>query len=284
MMQQYVLACLDGAVLSEAVCDYGIWLSKTLSLPLRFLNMIEHGFQGEQDLSGAIGLGASEDLLQELSAVEENRSKLLRRQGQLMLEAAKTRAQEAGIIDVAIEQRHGGLVDRLVEIEAELAFAVIGIRGVSHENEQHALGAQLEALVRSVQKPVLVVNCEFEAPKTCMLAFDGSDASQRALALLKGYPQFGQYPWVLAHAAEEGATESPLHAPQQSLDQAGYGQLILEVRRDKPEDALVFCQASNNVNLTVMGAYSHHPLRGFIFGSFTEKMLRMTKRPLLLVH
>lgn len=280
-----VLACIDGATLSQAVCDYSIWLAQTLELPLRFLNVIEHSFHPtEADLSGAIGLGASEDLLNELSSVERSRSKLLRRQGQLMLEAAKTQAQESGLIDVFTEQRHGTLVDRLVELEDNVAFAVVGIRGETHEDDQHSLGAQLEALVRSLHRPVLVVNGEFRVPKTFMLAYDGSEAASRGLNLVARTTQFQNFVWVLAHAHDDRMTDAVLSQAESMLSAQGFSKLKLEVRHSSPEDALVSSQNHNNVDITVMGAYSHHPLRGFIFGSFTEKMLRKTNRPLLLVH
>lgn len=280
----YVLACIDGAAFSQAVCDYSIWLAKTVQLPVRFLHVIEHAQSSESDFSGAIGLGASEDLLRELTQVEENHSKLLRKQGQLMLKAAQEQAVASGIRDVQIEQRHGTLVDRLVELEAHIGFAVIGIRGETHEDKQNALGAQLEAFVRSIHRPVLVVNSEFQEPKTCMLAYDGSQASTRALEVVAKTAGFKEYVWILAHANTGQLDDNVLQIAQEQLQSSGFLKIKREARTDRPEDALVFCQNHNAVDLTVMGAYSHHPLRGFLFGSFTEKMLRRTKKPLLLIH
>ena len=281
----YVLACLDGAALSQSVCDYSVWLAKTLQLPLCFLHVIEHSNQvSESDFSGAIGLGASEDLMTELTVVEQFRSKLLRRQGQLMLSAAQEQAEAAGVQTVLIEQRHGTLVDRLVELETHIAFAVVGVRGEAHEDDHHALGAQLEALIRSMHRPILVVTGEFQVPKTFMLAYDGSEASHRALTMVSETDAFAQFVWVLAHAHPNDPSDQVLEQAQLALSAKGFPKLKLESRQDKPEEALVMCQTHNDVDITVMGAYSHHPLRGFIFGSFTQTMLRRTQKPLLLLH
>ena len=54
--QNFVLCCIDGSSVTEAVCDY----------------------------SGAIGLGSSEELLNELTEIEQTRSRLLIKQGQLI--------------------------------------------------------------------------------------------------------------------------------------------------------------------------------------------------------
>jgi nucleotide-binding universal stress UspA family protein len=283
--KQCVLACLDGAALSQGVCDYSIWLAQTLQVPLCFLHVIEHSHQASvRDLSGAIGLGASEDLLTELTAVEQSRSKLLRRQGQLMLAAAQEQAHAAGITDVKIVQRHGTLVERLVELEDTIAYAVVGVRGESHEDEEYALGAQLETLVRSMHRPILVVTGEFQVPKTFMLAYDGSKGSQRALSLVSNTDALRDFVWILAHAHPEDRNDKILEHAETLLNDKGFPKLRMESRQDKPVDALAYCQNHNDVDITVMGAYSHHPLRGFIFGSFTEAMLRRTRKPLLLVH
>ena len=47
------------------------------------------------DLSGSIGLGSQEHLLEELTAVEQQRSKLRLQQGKQILQAAKERVAQA---------------------------------------------------------------------------------------------------------------------------------------------------------------------------------------------
>jgi len=159
---------------------------------------------------------------------------------------------------------------------------VVGVRGHSHTNS-NAIGTQLEALIRSMHRPVLVVNCEFKTPATFMLAYDGSAASLRALDIIAAQSELAQFDWVLSHSHANSADKT-LQAAEIKLSHAGFGKLTLDVRQSDPENAFIECQQHNNVDVTVMGAFSHHPLRGFIFGSFTEKMLKRTNKPLLLIH
>lgn len=284
--QPFVLACLDGAALSKAVVDYTVWLALQLDLPVCFLHVIEHNPQtAKSDFSGAIGLGVREDLLNELTSLEENRSRLMRRQGQVMLQAAQEQAQMAGVKNADIMQVHGTLTKRVMELENSVAFMVVGLRGEAHEHLKGAFGAQLEDLIRSSHRPILVVNNAFRTPKTMMLAYDESSAAQRALELIGDEQGFQEFVWVLAHAySSKHDSDRMLQRAETLLNNSGFSKLTLDARDTPVEEALISCQEHHQVDITVMGAYSHHPLRGFIFGSLTDKMLRRTKKPLLLIH
>ncbi|WP_198319770.1 universal stress protein [Aliarcobacter butzleri] len=81
-----VLVCLDGSKFSKAVCDYGIYIAKNLNLPLVLLNVIEHSHISKKiNLSGNIGLGSKDDLLEELTNEEMNESKQLIAKGKAVL-------------------------------------------------------------------------------------------------------------------------------------------------------------------------------------------------------
>ncbi len=81
-----VLACIDGSQYSAAVCDYAAWISLGLEAPLTLLHNIEHSANvTSPDLSGTIGLGSQEALLEELTSIEAQRSRLLLEQGKLLL-------------------------------------------------------------------------------------------------------------------------------------------------------------------------------------------------------
>ena len=49
-------------------------------------------------------------------------------------------------------------------------------------------------------------------------------------------------------------------------------------------DELIKYRTENNIDLTVMGAFSHNRLRDILLGSFTAKMMENTKKPLLLLR
>ena len=127
-----VTACIDGSAFAVSVCDAAVWASQRLSAPLSFLHVIdrqEGAGETNSDLSGSIGLGAREHLLEELATLDEQRGRIAQEQGRLMLEAAYERAVQAGIAEPRPRQRNGELVETLEELEDEIRLLVIGKRG-----------------------------------------------------------------------------------------------------------------------------------------------------------
>jgi nucleotide-binding universal stress UspA family protein len=50
------------------------------------------------------------------------------------------------------------------------------------------------------------------------------------------------------------------------------------------DEVLAKYQIENDIELTLMGAFSHNRFRDLLLGSFTAKMLAATNRPLLLLR
>jgi len=284
--EKMVLSCIDGSSFSEAVCDYSTWIAKTVEAPLTFLHTIEQPkVPAVADLSGAIGLGASEDLLNELTAVEQTRGKLLIEKGNVMLQAAKQKASEAQVSDIKTRQRHGTLSEALVELEDSIRVLVVGISGEQHENKV-GVGTQLETIIRSLHKPILVVNKPFSMPKKIMLAYDGGDAAKKALDMIMSSPLFKTTPCHLVHVVSDEnhiANDAVLQEAEAKLKAIGV-DVTSATLTGKIEEVLAEYQASNDIDLTLMGAFSHNRLRDFLLGSFTAKMLETTQRPLLLLR
>ena len=282
MNNNYILGCIDGASLTTAVCDYTAWLSDKTGAPVKLLHNLEHRPQAPlADLSGSIGLGSQEELLEELIKVEQHRSRLLMEKGKLMLDAARRRVEADGVSDIETWQRNGSLQETLVEHEEEIRVLVMGVRGDEHREGQ--LGAHLETVIRALHKPVLVVNKEFTAPKKVMLAYDGQDAAQKALDMMVNSPLFKDISCHLVYVGEEQLGEDLLLSASSILAKANiqHTTVCLQGRGD---DVLCQYQIDNEIDMTVMGAYSHHPLRNMLLGSFTAKMLQKNRQPLLLLR
>lgn len=284
-----VLSCIDGATFSEAVCDYAAWIAKAVSAPITFLHAIEQlNTPAVSDLTGAIGLGASEELLDELISVEQNRTRLLIKKGNIMLESAKKRATQQGVESISLRQRHGSLIETLVDMEEQIRVLVVGIRGEQHAEDTSGIGNQLEAIIRSLHKPILVVNKPFTLPKTIMLAYDGSDAANKALDMVASSPLFSNMPCHLVRVTTRVTAEKTSHdtlLTDASRRLAANGiDVTTAVIDGKIEDALADYQASHGIDLTLMGAFSHTKVRHLLLGSFTAKMLVKTQQPLLLLR
>jgi nucleotide-binding universal stress UspA family protein len=283
---EIVLACIDGSAVSEAVCDYSSWIAIKSGTPLKLLHTIEHKqTPAVSDLTGAIGLGSQQELLNELTELEQSRGKLLIKKGQLLLEAAKQRVIKAGFSHPKIRQRHGRLSESLIELEDKTGLIVMGIRGEEHEQSAKGIGTQLETIIRSLHKPILVVTEEYVKPKQFMLAYDGSESCKKALTMVAQSSLCKGIPCHIVHVGGSNVElgNALLEEAANVLKQANI-EVITNQIFGNVEDALSDYQTNNNIDLMAMGAFSHNRFRDFLLGSFTAKMLAATKKPLLLLR
>ena len=236
------------------------------------------------DLSGIIGLGSREFLLQELATLDEKRAKLALEEGRMMLDSARQRAISAGVAQPECRQRHGDLVESLRDLQDETRLLVIGRQGEDSGDAIQHIGSQLENVIRTMQRPILVAPNDFSAPQSVMLAFDGSATSRKGVEMLAGSPLFKSMPIHLVMVAADTAdNQAQLENARGVLTAAGFNVKIA-IRAGEVEPTLHAYQAEHGIDLLVMGAYGHSRIRQFFVGSTTTNMIRTTSTPLLLLR
>lgn len=162
----HVMACIDNSQSSLAVCDYAAWASQRLSAPLTLLHVLDkEKYPASADLSGNIGLGSREHLLEELATLDAQRAKLALEQGQHMLEKARERTVISGAVAPDLKQRHGHLVESLSDLQEDIRLLIIGRVGEDSAPNAHSLGSQIEAVVRTIHRPTLIATSHFKKSK-----------------------------------------------------------------------------------------------------------------------
>ncbi len=281
----HVMACIDGSPQAAAVCDCSAWASKRLDAPLTLLHVLDRQqYPVSGDLSGIIGLGSREFLLQELATLDEKRAKLALEEGRMMLDSARQRAISAGVAQPECRQRHGDLVESLRDLQDETRLLVIGRQGEDSGDAIQHIGSQLENVIRTMQRPILVAPGDFSEPQSVMLAFDGSATSRKGVEMLAGSPLFKDMPIHLVMVAADTAdNQAQLENARGVLTAAGFN-VEIAIRAGEVEPTLHAYQAEHGIDLLVMGAYGHSRIRQFFVGSTTTNMIRTTSTPLLLLR
>src|SRR3546814_103289 len=125
-----ILAAIDASGYATSVCDLAAWASPRLCLPVELLHVVQRkdAVAERHDLSGAIGLGVKSSLLEELTRLEEADARLQVERGRVLLAASEERLRAAGVDDVRVLHRHGGIVETILEREADARVVVIGER------------------------------------------------------------------------------------------------------------------------------------------------------------
>ena len=284
-MTKRIMACIDASPYAEAICDYAVWAAKKLQAAMSVIHVLDKAQHTHTpDLSGSIGLGSQELLLQQLAELDEKHGKLAMERGRHILDAAIERAQQAGVTDVDQRLRHGQLVETLVAMQDESRLVVMGKRGFSSAEEHGHIGLHVERVIRSVSTPILLTQQAYIEPKRIMLAFDGSATAEKCLATLANSPFAQGLPVHIVMAGDENeANRNLLAAATLQLQQAGFKTKSAIIDGD-PEQVLNEYQQQHLIDMMVMGAYGHSRIRQFIVGSTTTSMICNAKCSLLILR
>ncbi|MEM1145224.1 MAG: universal stress protein [Pseudomonadota bacterium] len=281
-----VLACVDQSSYANHVADYASWAAIRIGTSLEFLHIIDStdARPSGEDHSGAIGFNAEGNLLNKLTTEGEALMQTRREEGRIFLGSLRERAIRAGAREVDVRQRHGELVDTLREQERGVQLIVLGRRGRSAEATQRDLGRNVESVVRTLRKPILTVTEGFSEPQKVLLAFDGGAVTRRGVEMIASSSLFPGLPIVLLMSGKATADgPKKLAWAEDVLTKAGFDVSTQMIPGDA-EAVIATTVIKESIDLLVMGAFGHSPLRKFFFGSKTEDLLRSSGIPTLLLR
>ncbi|NLU16634.1 MAG: universal stress protein [Serratia liquefaciens] len=275
-MNNTVIACVDGSPSTRPVCEYAAWAAALLDSPLSLLHVLEKdAHPAVSDLTGSIGIDSQAHLTEELVKGEGERSRLLMAQGKAILASCAKLLNDAGHADVQLLQKHGALDEILADL-GDVRLMVLGRRGT-----QNPVGSHLESIIRLQKKPVLIVPEAYSPPSKVMFAYDGSDESRKNLTRLTLSPLLNG---LVCHLVMVKGDTPALQEAQSVLQAAGITTESHLLEGTSVAEALCRHANENDINLIVMGAYGHSPLRRFFIGSNTTAMLEKTQIPLLMLR
>lgn len=280
-----VLACVDLSPYAQHVADYAAWAAARLSAPLELLHVIDRhpALQGAQDRSGALTANAEENLLKSLTEQDALRTRAEREAARTFLQTLRERALALGAAQVDTRQRHGDLEDTLAEQQGGARLLVLGRQGAS-ASAGSGLGSHVEWTVRSIQRPILAVTDTFRAPERVMIAFDGSAITRKGVEMVAHSPLFKGLPIHVLMSGPTKADATPQVAwAQSTLEQAGL-TVHAQVQTGEPLATITQAIQDQHIDLLIMGAYTHSPLRKWFFGSKTDELLRKVRVPTLLLR
>lgn len=279
-----IITCVDGSAISSSVTEAAVWISKKISTPVLFLHTLEKEQQhGADDYTGAIGLGARTALLEEMTKLDEQRSKVAFQLGIKLLEHVVNQAKTAGVVEVESLQRHGDLVDSIDDIEGQTRIIVIGRSGEGHDGNFNVLGSHIETLLRKASHPVMVIPGVFKTPVSFMIAYDARETADKALQrVIDGGLLHGLHCHLVSVNNNESYQKDKFALAQKKLEDKGFNVTASFIEGNIHE-SLIEYKETHNIGIIVMGAFGHSKLRQFFLGSNTLKMLERSKVPLVVL-
>jgi nucleotide-binding universal stress UspA family protein len=279
-----LLALIDGSGYSKSVCDHAAWFASRLGGSVEIVHVLgrQDLSSHSEDFSGNIGIGARTTLLEELAELDAQKARLSQKRGRAILDDARKSVVASGVAKVTTKLRLGEIVETLQDLEAEADMIVIGKRGEGAGFNQLHLGSNLERVVRSSHKPVLLASRAFKPVRRFLVAYDGGQSVIKAIDEIARNKVFADLDCeLLCVGTETAKAGAQMEVSANQLRTAGY-RVKTKFMPGRPETVIAREIETDAYDLMVMGAFGHSVIRNLIIGSTTTEMIRSCKIPLLL--
>lgn len=282
-----IIACIDGSRYANSVSHLSAWVHKRTGSEISLLHVVapHSEIEVKSDMTGHIGIDIKSNLLEELTRIDEEYSKLELKKGQLMLKHAKEVLDAKGVgKQPEILHRRGSLTETIQEFESQAEFIVIGKHGEHyHTAASGHLGSNLERVARTIHKPLLVATQEINPIKKFLIAYDGSPSANKAVeyissnTLLKGLECH-----VLKVGDARPEAQGILKQAEEKLKMSGFKAHIHFKQGISVEEAVAEYITAHSIDLLVIGAYGHSRIRNLILGSTTTSLICQSEIPVML--
>jgi len=280
-----VLACIDRSRFSESVCDHAAWAATRLQTPVELLHVIEHYPDLlPLDHSGRLGIDTGEELLRELSQIDEEHNRLARESGRQLLDVAARRVHDSGVAKVTQRLGHGKLAEELRDHHANARLIVIGKRGESRQRTNAPLGGNLERVIRANRLPLLIAAETFRPIESFLFAYDGGKSTGEAVNFLVANELLHNASGhVLMVGRDAGTERARLADATRHLRSAGL-RVTESIEDGEPAQVIAETLERNGCGLLAMGAYGHSRIRRFMIGSTTTEVMQTCPTSMLVFH
>lgn len=280
----HILSLIDSSIYGPSVCDLSSWIATRLDATVELVHVIDKSETHEQltDLSGSIGLGARSALLTKLSDLDAERSQLANKHGRVLLDEAKERLEKSGVQNITMNLRHGTLLDVMEDLGKKADYIILGKRGEGADFIKLRLGSNVEDVVRSNQNPTLLSARQFKPISNFLVSYDASAAIERAIDYLCQTPLLKGLSCHLIMAGSENDKDfDKLNAAAVKLVAAGF-DVKADIINGAAGPVIKNRVEKDNIDLLIMGAYSHSRLKQFFVGSTTTELIRGCLIPVML--
>ena len=281
-----LMAMIDGSIYSRSVCDHAAWAAQRMDAEVEIVHVLGRrtGPGAPVNLSGNLSADGRTALLEELADLDAQNAKVAQKRGRLIVDEALAFLNEDGIATASAKLRHGDLVETVAELETEKDMMVIGKRGEAADFAKLHLGSNLERVVRSSHIPILVSSRAFKPINRFLIAFDGRTTSMKAVDHIARSPLFAGLDCRLLMVGQERADHRKKLEDAATMLRAGGFTVQASIVAGQPDKVITEIVEREEINLLVMGAYSHSRIRNLFIGSTTAEMIRGCLIPILLIR
>ena len=276
-----VIACIDSSPCIHALAEAAAWIATQTHRELVLLQILDYYPASYHlgDISGVIGVESNAMLLKELAELEQKQSELALDYSNNLLNHISEAVHEKFLIQPSTIQEKGDFLEQSFNLLKPDDIVVIGRVGERSAEKNKSIGGNVENFIRGANCTVMTVGENFKPPTRFIFAYDDSPTCKD---MLKRVAKSDLLRLLQCHLLYVGDYPEILNEPTQFLKNSGM-DVVVEYRYGDIADNILDYQAQHQIQLIVLGAFSHSKIRQFFLGSVTTKIFRSATVPLLVL-
>lgn len=274
-----VIACIDSSPCIDAVAEAAVWVAKQTQRELVLLQILDYYPASYHlgEISGVIGFESNAMLLKELADLEQKQSELaLDYSNNLLKHISELIEKNYGLTSTKIQEK-GDFLEQSFNILKENDVVIIGRVGERAAEKNKPIGSNVENFIRGANCTVITVGEHFSPPKRFIFAYEYSPTCQK---MIERIAQSDLLKKLQCHLLYVGDHPEMLTEPEKYLKSAGLDVIPIYRYGDVAQNILEY-QREHDIQLIVLGAFSHSKIHQFFLGSITTTIFRNANVPLL---
>ena len=224
-----------------------------------------------------IGFESNAMLLKELAELEQKQSELaLDYSNNLLKHISELIEKQYGLTSTKIQEK-GDFLEQSFNLLNENDIVIIGRVGERAAEKNKPIGSNVENFIRGANCTVITVGEHFQPPKRFIFAYEYSPTCQK---MLQRIAKSDLLKLLQCHLLYVGDHPEMLAEPEKYLTDAGLEVVSVYRYGDVAQNILEY-QKEHDIQLIVLGAFSHSKIHQFFLGSITTTIFRNANVPLL---
>lgn len=274
-----VIACVDSSPCVNTIAEAAAWIAKETGRELVLLQILDYYPASYHlgEISGVIGFESNAMLLKELAELEQKQSELALDYSNNLLQYISQLIKEKFNIECKKIQEKGDFLEQCFHLLHENDVVIIGRLGERSAEKNKSIGSNVENFIRGANCTVMTVGEGFKVPTRFIFAYEYSDICQR---MLRRITESDLLRKLQCHLLYVGDHQEILDEPEQVLKNSGFDVVKIYRYGEVAKNILEY-QHEHDIQLIVLGAFSHSKIHQFFLGSITTTIFRNTNIPLL---
>ena len=277
-MLKKILVVLDGSDASRSAKKYALKIAKKLKAELTGVGIIDIPWitAAQPEPLG----GAAFKIHRDEEIIKQTHKRIAE-----MLKVFANECEKGGL-KFSLAELQGFPATEIERLAEEHDLIIIGKTTDFHFELDVDTDLTVRYIVRDNPRPIIVVTTDKEIDDNIIIAYDGSLQAARALHmfLLLGLGADGHAHILSVARAQKEANEIAKSAQIMCETHGMKAEIEGIASRKAPEDVLKKKIKEYNAGLVIMGAYGHHGLKEWIFGTTTEHLLKEAETALFIHH